>query len=103
MSIKNVHPWGDRVIVLREEESGVTKGGLLLPKSAKEKSTQGEVIAIGKGKIDKEGKLQPLPSEIKKGIKVIFGKYAGTAVDVPGYESKECLFLSVDEILGIIE
>jgi chaperonin GroES len=86
------------VIVKRVEEEQKTKGGIIIPDTAKEKPIEGEVIAVGNGKVQEDGKLRPL--DVKKGDRVLFGKYAGTEVKI---ENVEHLILREDDILGVIE
>jgi chaperonin GroES len=86
------------LIVKRIEESQETPGGIIIPDSAKEKPMEGEVVAVGKGKRDDSGKL--IPMEIKKGDKVLFGKYAGSEIQIDG---EEHLILREDDVLGIVE
>lgn len=95
MSIK---PLRDRVIVRRLGEEEKTKGGIIIPDSAKEKPQEGEIIAAGAGKVLEDGKVLPL--EVKKGDKILFGKYSGTEVNIDG---EELLMIREEEILGIIE
>ena len=93
-----IRPRQDRVIVKRVEEEEKTKGGIIIPDSAKEKPAEGKVIAVGKGKIGEDGKLQPL--DVKPGDRILFSKYAGTEVKVDG---EETLIMREDDILGVIE
>ncbi|MBU0533266.1 MAG: co-chaperone GroES [Candidatus Omnitrophica bacterium] len=93
-----IKPLNDRILVKRLEAEGKTKGGILLPETAKEKPKEGEVIAVGPGKILESGKRQSL--ELKKGDKIIFESYAGTEIKVDG---KEYLLMKEDDVLGIIE
>jgi chaperonin GroES len=93
-----IRPLQDRVIVKRVEEEEKTKGGIIIPDSAKEKPAEGKVIAVGKGKIGEDGKLQPL--DVKVGDRILFSKYAGTEVKVDGDEN---LIMREDDILGVIE
>lgn len=93
-----VRPLRDRVLVKRIEEEEKTKGGIILPDTAKEKPQMGVVVAVGKGKITEDGKV--LPMDVKVNDKVLFAKYAGTEVKIEG---EEYLIMSEDEILGIIE
>jgi chaperonin GroES len=93
-----VKPLQDRVIVKRIEEEETTKGGIIIPDSAKEKPIEGEVIAVGGGKLLDTGTKQSL--EVKKGDKVLFGKYAGTEIQVEG---EEHLIMREDDIIAIIE
>ena len=93
-----IRPLQDRVIVKRVEEEEKTKGGIIIPDSAKEKPVEGKVVAVGKGKIGEDGKLQPL--DVKPGDRILFSKYAGTEVKVDG---EETLIMREDDILGVIE
>ena len=95
MSIRPLH---DRVLVRREEEETKTAGGIVLPGSAAEKPSRGEVIAAGKGKITDNGDVRPL--DVKVGDKVIFGQYAGNPVKIDG---EELLIMSESEILAVVE
>ncbi|WP_290537701.1 co-chaperone GroES [Alcanivorax sp.] len=95
MSIRPLH---DRVLVRREEEETKTAGGIVLPGSATEKPSRGEVIAVGNGKITDSGDVRPL--DVKAGDKVIFGQYAGNTVKVDG---EELLIMSESEILAVVE
>jgi len=90
-------PIADNILVERTEAEG-KKGGIIIPDSAKEKPKQGKVVAVGKGKTDKDGKLIRL--NVKKGDKVIFASYAGTDVEIGG---KEYVIMREDDVLGIIE
>jgi chaperonin GroES len=94
----NIRPLRDRLVVRRVEEKDSTKGGIIIPDSAKERPLEGEVIAVGSGKRLEDGSVQAL--DVKKGDRVLFGKYSGTEVKVDGAEQ---LILREDEILGIIE
>lgn len=91
-------PLGDRVLVKPLEEKEVKKGNIIIPDTAKEKPQQGEVIAVGKGKVTEDGKV--LPMEVKVGDKVLYGKYSGTEIKIEG---QEYLILHQDDILGIIQ
>lgn len=91
-------PLQDRILVQRVEERTTTKGGIIIPDTAKEKPAEGKVIAVGDGKTGDDGKRIPL--ELKKGDRVLFGKYAGTEVQIEG---DEFLIMREDDILGIIE
>ena len=93
-----VRPLHDRVIVKRVEEEGKTKGGIIIPDTAKEKPVEGKVVAVGKGKILDNGNQQPL--EVKKGDKILFGKYAGTEINIEGDEH---LIMREDDIIAIVE
>ncbi len=93
-----IRPLQDRVIVKRVEEEEKTKGGIIIPDTAKEKPIEGKVIAVGNGKILEDGKVRPL--DVKKGDRILFGKYAGTEIKVDG---EEHLIMREDDILGVIE
>jgi chaperonin GroES len=93
-----VRPLHDRVIVKRVEEEEKTKGGIIIPDTAKEKPIEGKVVAVGKGKILDNGNQQPL--EVKEGDKILFGKYAGTEINIEGDEH---LIMREDDIVAIIE
>jgi chaperonin GroES len=93
-----VRPLHDRVIVKRVEEEAKTKGGIIIPDTAKEKPIEGKVVAVGKGKILENGNQQPL--EVKKGDKILFGKYAGTEINIEGDEH---LIMREDDIVAIVE
>jgi chaperonin GroES len=93
----NVRPLQDRILVRRVEEQEKTKGGLIIPDSAKERPMAGNVIAVGAGKRE-DGKVTPL--DVKAGDRVLFGKYSGTEIKVEGIEH---VILREDEILGVIE
>ena len=94
----NIRPLQDRVIVKRVEEEEKTKGGIIIPDTAKEKPIEGKVIAVGKGKLGDDGKLHA--PDVKKGDLVLFGKYAGTEVKLDGAEH---LIMREEDILGVIE
>jgi chaperonin GroES len=94
----NVKPLHDQVIVQRSEEEEKTKGGIIIPDTAKEKPIEGKVIAVGAGRIKKDGTKMPL--EVKKGNRVLYAKYAGTEVKIDG---EEYLMMKEDDILAIIE
>ena len=93
-----VRPLHDRVIVKRVEEEEKTKGGIIIPDTAKEKPIEGKVLAVGKGKILDNGNQQPL--EVKEGDKILFGKYAGTEINIEGDEH---LIMREDDIIAIVE
>lgn len=93
-----VRPLHDRVIVKRVEEEETTKGGIIIPDTAKEKPIEGKVIAVGQGKVLDDGKKQPM--EVKKGDKVLFGKYAGTDINIDG---EEHLIMREDDIIAVVE
>jgi chaperonin GroES len=93
-----VRPLHDRVLVKRFVEEEKSKGGIIIPDTAKEKPIQGEVIAAGTGRVTEDGKVRPL--EVKKGDKVLFGKYAGTEIKIEG---EDFLMMREEDILGIIQ
>jgi len=93
-----IRPLHDRVLVKRLDEQTTTKGGIIIPDTAKEKPIEGEVIAAGNGKILEDGKTRPL--DVKKGDRILFGKYSGTEVKLEGTEH---LILREDEILAVVE
>jgi chaperonin GroES len=93
-----IRPLQDRVIVRRLEEEEKTKGGIIIPDTAKEKPQEGKVIAVGKGKVTEEGKVIPL--DVKAGDRILFGKYSGTEIKIEG---EEHLIMREEDILGIIE
>ena len=93
-----IRPLQDRVIVKRLAEEEKTKGGIIIPDTAKEKPQQGKVVAVGKGKVGDDGKLIKL--DVKAGDRILFSKYAGTEVKIDG---EEHLIMREDDILGIIE
>ncbi len=94
----NIRPLHDRVIVRRMEEERTSAGGIVIPDTAAEKPAQGEVLAVGNGKITDSGDVRPL--DVKVGDKVLFGKYAGTEVKVEG---EELLVMREEDIMGVIE
>ena len=93
-----IRPLHDRVIVRRMEEERTTAGGIVIPDSATEKPMQGEIIAVGNGKITDSGDLRPL--DVKAGDKILFGKYAGTEVKVEG---EDMLVMKEEDIMGVVE
>jgi chaperonin GroES len=93
-----IRPLNDRVLVQRMEEETKTKGGIIIPDTAKEKPAEGKIVAAGNGRLGEDGKRIPL--EVKKGDRVLFSKYGGTEVKVEG---EEYLIMREDDILGIIE
>jgi len=95
MKIKPLH---DRVLIRRVEEEEVTKGGIIIPDTAKEKPTKGEVVAVGGGARDESGKIHPL--DVKAGDVVLFGKWGGTEIKVDG---EELLILKESDIMAIVE
>ena len=90
-------PLHDRVLVRRTEEVGTTRGGLIIPDSAKDKPQEGEVVSIGKGKTNDEGKLLPL--SLKEGDRILFGKYSGTEIKIDG---EDFLIMKEEEVLGVV-
>jgi chaperonin GroES len=93
-----LRPLQDRILVQRVEEEAKTKGGIIIPDTAKEKPAEGKVVAVGNGKVGDDGKRIPL--EIKKGDRILFGKYSGTEVKIKG---DEYLIMREDDVLGVIE
>jgi len=94
----SIQPLGDRVLIKRLEAEEKTKGGIVLPETAKEKPQKGEVVAVGKGKVLESGNIEPL--EVKKGDKVLFGKYSGNEII---YNEEEHLILRQEDILAILK
>ena len=93
-----IRPLQDRVIVKRIAEEEKTKGGIIIPDTAKEKPQQGKVIAVGKGKVNDEGKVNPM--DVKVGDKILFAKYSGSEVKLDG---EEHLIMREEDILGVLE
>jgi chaperonin GroES len=93
-----VKPLNDRVLVKRLEEMQVTKGGIYIPDTAKEKPVEGQVVAVGPGKVNEQGNRMPL--NVKEGDKILFGRYAGSEIKIEG---EEYLMMREDDILAIIE
>jgi len=93
-----IRPLQDRVIVRRVEEEERTKGGIIIPDTAKEKPQEGQIIAVGPGKVTDDGKK--IPMEVKVGDRILFGKYSGSEIKIDG---EEHLIMREDDILGIIE
>ena len=91
-------PLGDRVVIKRVEEETKTKGGIIIPDTAKEKPQEGEVIAVGPGARDDNGKVQPL--DVKKGDRILFGKWSGSEVKIDG---EDLLIMKESDILGILD
>jgi chaperonin GroES len=91
-------PLHDRIVVKRIAESETTRGGIIIPDTAKDKPQEGEVVAVGKGKSNEEGKVTPL--DVKSGDRILFGKYAGTEIKIEG---EEYLIMREEEVLGILE
>jgi chaperonin GroES len=90
-------PLHDRILVRRVEEAETTRGGIILPDTAKEKPQEGEVVSAGKGKISEEGKVRPL--DVKEGDRILFGKYSGTEIKLDG---EDFIIMREEEVLGII-
>ena len=93
-----IRPLQDRIIVKRIEEEEKTRGGIIIPDSAKEKPSEGKVVAVGKGKLKEDGTIQPL--DVKKGDRVLFSKYSGTEVQIDG---EEHLIIREDDVLAVLE
>lgn len=92
-----IRPLQDRILVKRLEEQTTTKGGIIIPDTAKEKPAEGQIVAVGSGKVTPEGKRLPL--DVKEGDRVLFGKYSGTEVKI---EDEEYLIMREEDILGIV-
>lgn len=97
--MKNIKPLGNRVLILRSKAK-TTKGGILLPETAKEKPKEGIIVAVGPGKVDESGKREPM--NLKVGDTVLFSSYSGTEVKDSQNENEEYLILSEDDVLGIL-
>ncbi|MGH7824033.1 MAG: co-chaperone GroES [Candidatus Binatia bacterium] len=93
-----IRPLQDRVIVKRIAEEEKSKGGIIIPDTAKEKPQEGKVVAVGKGKMNEDGKIIPL--DVKANDRVLFGKYSGTEINIEG---EEHLIMREDDILGVLE
>jgi len=93
-----IRPLQDRVLVQRIEEEETTKGGIIIPDTAKEKPQEGRVVAVGKGKVGEDGKL--IKMDVKTGDKILFGKYSGSEVKIDG---EDYLIMREDDILGVIQ
>jgi chaperonin GroES len=93
-----IRPLQDRVIVKRVEEEEKTSGGIIIPDTAKEKPQQGKIVAVGKGKVNDDGKLNPM--DVKVGDRILFGKYSGSEIKLDG---DELLIMREDDILGVLE
>ena len=91
-------PLGDRVLVKAVEKNDEIRSGIIIPDTAKEKPQEGEVIAVGKGKLTEDGKL--IPMDVKAGDKILYGKYSGTEVKIEG---QEYLIMHQEDILGLVE
>ena len=94
----NLRPLHDRILIKRIEEKETVKGGIIIPDTAKEKPQEGEVVAVGNGKKEKDGKIVPL--DVKAGDRILFGKYSGAEIKM---DNEEYLILREEEVLGIIE
>ncbi len=90
-------PLHDRILVRRVEEAESVRGGIIIPDTAKEKPQEGEVIAVGKGKVNEEGKVRPL--DVKAGDRILFGKYSGTEIKLDG---EELIIMREEEVLGVL-
>lgn len=90
-------PLHDRILVRRVEEAETTRGGLIIPDTAKDKPQEGEVISVGKGKVNEEGKVRPL--DVKEGDRILFGKYSGTEIKIDG---EDYLIMREEEVLGVL-
>ena len=93
-----IRPLHDRILVKREEEKEVKKGGIIIPDTAKEKPQEGKIVAVGKGKANDDGKITPL--DVKVGDRILFGKYSGSEIKLDG---EELLIMREDDILGVLE
>ncbi len=93
-----IRPLQDRILVERIDEEKTSKGGILIPDTAKEKPQEGKVVAVGKGKVLEDGKIQPL--DVQKGDRILFAKYGGTEITLDG---EERLILREDDVLGILK
>ncbi len=93
-----IKPLQDRVIVKRIEEEETSKGGIIIPDTAKEKPQEGRVVAVGKGKVDEHGKTTPM--DVKVNDRVLFGKYSGTEINI---DDEEHLIMREEDILGVVE
>ena len=90
-------PLHDRILIRRVEEAETTRGGIIIPDTAKDKPQEGEVVAVGKGKVNDEGKVFPLA--VKEGDRILFGKYAGTEIKIDG---EDFVIMREEEVLGIL-
>ena len=93
-----IRPLQDRIIVKRIEEEEKSKGGIIIPDTAKEKPQEGRVVAVGKGKVSEDGKITPL--DVKVNDRVLFGKYSGSEINIEG---EEHLIMREDDVLGVLE
>ena len=94
----NFRPLHDRILIKRIEEKETVKGGIIIPDTAKEKPQEGEVIAVGNGKMSEDGKVIPL--DVKAGDRILFGKYSGSEIKM---DDEEYLILKEEEVLGVVE
>ncbi len=94
----NFRPLHDRILIKRIEEEETVKGGIIIPDSAKEKPQEGEVVAVGNGKKNEDGKVVPL--DVKAGDRILFGKYSGSEIKM---DDEEYLILKEEEVLGVLE
>src|SRR5580658_8202819 len=90
-------PLHDRILVRRVEEADTTRGGIIIPDSAKDKPQEGEVVSAGKGKVNEEGKVRPL--DVKEGDRILFGKYSGTEIKLDG---DDYIIMREEEVLGVL-
>jgi len=90
-------PLHDRILIRRVEEAETSRGGIIIPDTAKDKPQEGEVVSVGKGKINEEGKVRPL--DVKEGDRILFGKYAGTEIKIDG---EELVIMREEEVLGVL-
>jgi chaperonin GroES len=97
-AVMKIRPLQDRVIVKRIAEEEKTKGGIIIPDTAKEKPQEGKIVAVGKGKANDDGKIIPL--QVKVGEKILFGKYSGSEIKIDG---EEHLIMREEDILGVVE
>jgi chaperonin GroES len=96
--VLKLRPLHDRILVKRIDEEAKTKGGIIIPDTAREKPMEGKVVAVGRGKVGEDGKLRPL--DVHKGDRVLFGKYSGTEIQVA---SDEHLIIREDDVLAVLE
>jgi len=94
----NFRPLHDRILIKRIEEKETAKGGIIIPDSAKEKPQEGEVVSVGNGKKNEDGKVVPL--DVKAGDRILFGKYSGSEIKM---DDEEYLILKEEEVLGVVE
>ena len=90
-------PLHDRILIRRVEEADTTRGGIIIPDSAKDKPQEGEVVSAGKGKINEEGKVRPL--DVKEGDRILFGKYSGNEISIDG---EDFIIMREEEVLGVL-